>query len=715
MRKQIPAGLLALAIFAAVPDRLRAGDCSQPEGFYLANHYVVKDIKLEAPLDIFHFLTSAVQLDQLPLKAQRVVDGAVVEKGEFDNVAFATSQTVIRDRMMARMGPNFRFEFVFILPALRACDDSARTLEAVYRVYAFSVPAALTTSFNSQQPAPTQHASSAHPGGFLQAVSPQLRGGYDINRHFYSGGKAAYHGASGTPFNTVTLDGTGSAASLVFQGQAAGSRNWKQGPVEQADWVIGYLASDLPSNAFQVQESKFTGRFSLSSRALFNQALVLYVGGAVEAGNQHSNGAISSEPTTLLRSQIGNLKVYAGTAWAKGPNSLEASYGIQAGKATPGAHVDYSKHLVHVADSLHLLPKDHHPLSIDFELGAGWIRGTGPVPLAEEFFGGNLNRVFIPGDAWSIPDGPFIRSFPTNSLNLSSSNQAVPGALGGRNFFSVNTTIAYAVWGQPLVPQSILGEVEPLLHGQLNSFETALKDVYTADLPDFKAMENNLSSRRPDLADLRAKLTALKQRPGVSADIAGQADNTLSDLDDLDDSMAALGDRNAAVDPLQPVLSMVMGFPQVPPQLTAVADDLQALGGLLEAAGMTAEQADFRARETMLRDLQANSLARFKSLNQSAAIAKAKADMQFPTSVLDQLLHAINIYSISPALLLDAARIGPQPGLGQTGVRYGVGPAVRLSLLNFDVTLGYSFNPRRLAGERRGAPVITLELSDIFR
>jgi len=715
MRKQIPAGLLALVIFAAAPGCLRAGDCNQTEGFYQANHYVVKDIRLEAPLDIFHFLTSAVKLDQLPLKAQTVVNGAVVEKGEFDTVAFAKSQTVIRDQMIARMGPNFRAEFLLILPALRSCDDSAHTLEGVYRVYGFSVPDALAHSFNSQQSTLTQHTSAAHPASFLRSVSPQLTGSYDVNRHLYAGGRTMYQSASGTPFNSVVLEGAGSSTSLIFQGALKGSRSWKQGPLEQAGWAVGYFASDVPSNVFQIQESKFTGRFSASSRALFNQALILYFGGAVEAGNQHSNGVTPSSLTTLLRSQVGNLKGYAGVAWASGPNSLKASYGIQAGKSTPGAHVDYSKHLVHVDDSMRFLPKDHHPLSVEVQFGAGWIQGDGPVPIAEKFFGGNLDRVFIPGDVWNIPDGPFIRSFPTNSQNLSANPvPANPAALGGTNFFSVNTTVAYALWGQPLVPQSILADVEPILHAQMKTFETSLADVYVADQPDFKSMESNLSSHRPELADLRTKLTALKQQPGVSDDISGQADNTLGDMDDVDDSMTALGDRNAGTDPLGPILSLVVGSPQIP-QLTTVADDLKALEGLLVTAGMTAEQTDFSARETSLRKLQADFLVRFNAMNQNAAKAKAKTDMQFPGSVLDQLLHALNIYSISPAFLFDAARIGPQKGLGQTGVRYGVGPAVRLSLLNIEVTLGYSVNPRRQAGERRGAPVITVNLSDIFR
>ncbi len=325
MRKQIPAGLLAFAIFAAAPGCLRAADCNQTEGFYLANHYVVKDIRLEAPLDIFHFLASAVQLDQLPLKAQTVVNGAVAEKGEFDNVAFAKSQTVIRDKIIARMGPNFRVEFLLILPALRSCDDSAHTLEAVYRVYGFSIPDALAHSFNSQQSTPTQHLSAAHPGSFLRSVSPQLTGAYDANRHFYAGGRTTYQRASGAALNSATLEGVGSSTSLLFQGELKGSRSWKQGPLEQAGWAIGYFASDLPSNAFQIQESKFTARFSSSSRALFNQALILYFGGAVEAGNQHSNGVVPSSLTTLLRSQVGRRCV--GQGFSKPESQLRNSSG----------------------------------------------------------------------------------------------------------------------------------------------------------------------------------------------------------------------------------------------------------------------------------------------------------------------------------------------------------------------------------------------------
>src|SRR6185312_1390645 len=133
------------------------------------------------------------------------------------------------------------------------------------------------------------------------------------------------------------------------------SRNWKNGPVQQAEWAASYSLSDLPSSSFQLQESKVTGRFSGSSPRLAAQHLVLYFGAAIDAGNQHSTGSAAVPANVALQSQLGNLKAYLGTAWNQGPNILQASYGIQASKSTPGVHIDYLKHLFYATDSLRLL------------------------------------------------------------------------------------------------------------------------------------------------------------------------------------------------------------------------------------------------------------------------------------------------------------------------------------------------------------------------
>jgi hypothetical protein len=77
---------------------------------------------------------------------------------------------------------------------------------------------------------------------------------------------------------------------------------------------------------------------------------------------------------------------------------------------------------------------------------------------------------------------------------------------------------------------------------------------------------------------------------------------------------------------------------------------------------------------------------------------------------LDVFMHDLNIYSISPVAMLDAARVWP-PG---EGVRYGVGPGLRLSMINVNVTFGYSFDVHRLPREKSGAIYLRLDVTSLF-
>jgi hypothetical protein len=77
---------------------------------------------------------------------------------------------------------------------------------------------------------------------------------------------------------------------------------------------------------------------------------------------------------------------------------------------------------------------------------------------------------------------------------------------------------------------------------------------------------------------------------------------------------------------------------------------------------------------------------------------------------LDVFMHDLNIYTISPVAMLDAARVWPT---GE-GVRYGVGPGLRLGIINVNVTFGYSFDVHRLPGEKSGAIYLKLDVTSLF-
>lgn len=707
MRTDSLAQIAALALAWSLSGlHANAAACDQSLGFYQKNHYILKNIRLEAPFDVFQGLSRGVKLDQLPLQAEKIEQGVTVQKGEFDTVAYSFSVAAVRNQIYAGMDSSNRLNFVGVFPELQSCDDVQHTLDVTFRAYELALPTSLAKGFDASQQTLLKRFSQRDQSPLLPSLVPQLKTGYDSNRHLHAGGQFMYQAQPGGLFDAMSLEGSASTNSMTFQGSLKGSHNWAKAGIRHAEWALGYSSSDVPSNALQLSDSKATARFSAASRQLADKALVLYFGSAVEAGNQHASG-VAASPADLLSSQVGSLKGYLGTALNAGHHLIKGSYGIQAAKSTTGVHVDYVKQIVNASDSVRLLPRDHHPLTIDAQVAAGWISGTGPTPLTERFFGGNSERDFIPQDFWKIQSNPMIRSFATNALDLASSTQT-----GGTSFFSLNTTVGYVVWGSPLIPANVIKDVEPPLLGQIKSGESALVNSYMGDLDAMKSLETGLFARRNEFASLRDKMNAIQEIPGISQEIIDQASSVNDDdLDNIDAEIQQL--PNDHVDAVTAVLSLIVDTR--PGSVEALASDVKDLADMLGKAGLATQQADVAARSDALRQLRQDFLTQFNRIDQTQPKAQAKAGMKFARSVLEEILHGLNLYSVAPVLLFDAARLGPQRGPILSGTRYGIGPAARFSLVNFDVTLGYSFNPNPRLGERRGAVVFAIGIGDIFR
>jgi hypothetical protein len=98
----------------------------------------------------------------------------------------------------------------------------------------------------------------------------------------------------------------------------------------------------------------------------------------------------------------------------------------------------------------------------------------------------------------------------------------------------------------------------------------------------------------------------------------------------------------------------------------------------------------------------------------AAAARLANSDMAFTRRVVDRFFHEINLASVAPVLLLDAARLGPSVP-GQSAWRYGIGAGMRVSLVNsVRLTLAYSVNPQPRPGEPRGALSLSCDVVDLF-
>jgi hypothetical protein len=78
--------------------------------------------------------------------------------------------------------------------------------------------------------------------------------------------------------------------------------------------------------------------------------------------------------------------------------------------------------------------------------------------------------------------------------------------------------------------------------------------------------------------------------------------------------------------------------------------------------------------------------------------------------VLDVFLHQLNLYSIAPVAIFDAAQIFPSAG----GTRYGVGGGVRFSLVNVNFSAAYVVNVRPVTPEGRGAVFVKLDVTNVL-
>jgi hypothetical protein len=89
----------------------------------------------------------------------------------------------------------------------------------------------------------------------------------------------------------------------------------------------------------------------------------------------------------------------------------------------------------------------------------------------------------------------------------------------------------------------------------------------------------------------------------------------------------------------------------------------------------------------------------------------ADDDTKVVKAALDAFVKELNVVAVSPVAVFDVARVWPDPA----GTRYGAGCGVRLSIFNFNTTVGYAFNLKHHAGDGRGAFFFSMDFTDIFR
>jgi hypothetical protein len=703
--------LPALLLFAI---RACAADCSNPLTFYDNHGYHITDIQVRATLGFIKTATTGIDPAKLRLHKRKVdSSGTVVDPGLFRIHDLSLDNKTIKDELAGTGG---RLNLAIAVPAVENCDDAQLSLTVVYQVFLLNIP----VEQNGQGDTVSMIVRSLIPAtglqGALKSIFPKMVVGYDASHHLFGGMNSVVKSAPGGLFDTVSIAALGSSSSSSVATSFSGSRDYAASAIQHLEWAAGYTRSDEPTAALQVKQSKEFARIGAST-APSASGVIWYFGTAVEGGNEQTNLAQTNIEAVHTdgspRSPYGAIKTYAALSARPGGNPLSISYGLQLGKASPGASLDYTKHLLDASYSSEWFPqKDRHKaISLEARFAAGF--STGVLPLAERFLGGNRENYFIDGDSWRILDQPLIRSFPANRFTL-------PGAgiYGGDSFQSANATLAYPLfYHRPLVPDEILQDPDfaDILNGALVNQTKVLENHYLPLAPEFVAFRKQVLDLAGPLHDLRQLLTALATA-GVPADSMSDA---ISDFGDIDTAFAQMQDPNLP-DPSAPLVTVAVGFPKqsVDALLVTLADDLDSVIAAIPPA-MAAQLADLQKRQAALRsavnDPVSGFAVRYPKIDTSPAAKKAANDMKVPTSVLHRFLNELNLLSISPAILFDAARLQSHLIPENPGWRYAFGPAIRFTLVNVNFTFGYSFNISPRKGDPTGAFAIGMSFGDLFR
>ena len=601
-------------------------------------------------------------------------------------------------------------------------NNPPRELDVVYRIF--------TTHYNSylshtwelkadeiKRPATT--AALAQAKGYL-TLKPFID--YNRTRKLH-GGLVLDLKLPGGLFHTMEFGGSGSTTGNLEEFEIAGSRSPEKTAINRLEYRIAYKHSDLPAGDNQLRSGLLSAQLFGATKPLGSRGLIIRFGTSFEGGNQQTDlTAAAAAQESIASSGYGGLKSYLGATLRSKNYSFAGSYALQVGTRGATTKVDFVKHIGDLAFTGRWLPKNQNPaevhkaLTLEAHLSGGAIQTLGEVPVAQRFFGGNVERNFIEGDDWRIRNGPFIRSIPENRLNSSSAIQAI----GGTSFFAINLTVARPVWGRPILPKELATDPEffPALESSKVSARNILVGAYLSKINVFSGILEKIPPLEANIASLTTLLETLPE------EFPEELDETLKEsLDEsrglVSDDTKIIGrilkDKKSLPSKLRTLLkeenSTTCIDDESCSQLTKLRFHLADLEKSLQQGGFTEASTSARTIRESLAAQQANLILQFDSIDTSAAERLADEDMKLVAATLDAFINELNWLAVSPVVIFDAARLVPD----KAGMRYGVGGGVRLSVVNFNVTVGYAFNPTRQPGEGRGAMFFSMDVTDVFR
>ena len=554
-----------------------------------------------------------------------------------------------------------------VTPTVTDCTASAPLLLTVrYRFFTTKIPIAVSHTFEARS------AATLDPGRSLAAaaerriqIAPDF--GYNRAEQLFGGGRLSI--VAPRFFNRFTAQGYASARAARASLFAEGGSDRIDSNLARLDWRIGYDYADRPTDRGPLRDARLSAQFAATSKPIGESGLLWRYAASLEGGSLRSN---ILSPALLSSTRFGTLKQAAGLTFNSWTQALSLSYGLQLGRVPNGGLVSYSKHIVDLSYDGRL-----KPLQFESRFNAGVLLRHGPTPLHERFIGDGGQLPFLNGSAWTIRANPVVRSIPNFWLN-----RGEGGEFGADRFASYNLTASVPTWRHPLVPSEVCDdpEIRDAIDGLLNSAQSIIAVLEKTKDAAHQALFATRQDFQTTIEAVETRALALKAES--CADQAGTLGARIADLRQ-GQYWGPFLDRPADPDDVTLLSLQAVCFTNVQdPELLALASKVEAY-----------------------RQNIATQIAR---IDAAKANATALRQMSFPRRTVKTMIEDMDAFSISPVALFDAARVSAR-------TYYAVGGGLRLTLASsVHFTLTYAYNPSRLPGERTGALLFSIGLTNLF-
>ncbi len=668
---------------------------------YERESYHIGDVTITTPFDLLHLRYLS------HLKEERLSGLPVRKNSLFRTDDLNRAVEHLRETELAPPPIGLPISGSLLLVYAKNCrmDEGRKYVDLEFWYMPARVPSFWSHSFESYW---SETRDPAKPAGIAPrkfSISPQL--GYSASTRLFGGAQLNSESHEGW-LQKLHAEGESSAryhrAEAFLSGSLQPSASW----MERSDWKLSYQHREEPVAARRFRAAQLAAVWKGYSRPMGSAGWVFRYGTGLGAGYRQADEIADSPlPSGVVSSiSLGSLKLFAGATVRTGHQSFASSYGLLLGHTGKGGTIDFRKHLVDVAYSWRRV-RNHRPLEVDTRFTAGFIENTCRpgsacgMPLAERFFGGNIESNFLDDDSWVIRSQPLLRGVPRNGLN----GGAAGGYGGGDRFWALNLTVGYSLFRITLIPRDLLANKEVIdrMDATPKTAEALLASAYASmdkefvNDPGLEKAREVLDPLRKDLDEIRTSWDKLADEIPEESEEEYQIctedhlDALPLDIEDVEArkiSIYLLGNRTGN---LARTIACLKQFAKAPgDEMNADAAQLESHRGHIEAI--------VESTETYRR-----------------AAAKAAVDLALGKRTIHTLFHEVNLFSISPVFVFDAGRI--RSALSRAPAqRYSLGGGLRLTLAStVRFTAGYAVNANRQLNEGRGALFATLDILDIFR